>query len=113
MQPDTGATGMGAAQSGPKTRDQKRAEAETRQRAYRAVRDRKERFEAIDDELSRAQSRYDELVALMAKPELYADPPAFEQAMAEFNDLKSRIPPLEEEWMRLSEEIERISAEEP
>ena len=95
--------------SGPKTKEQKRIEAETRNRAYRATRERKDRLRALDAELDAAQRRYDELLALMADPSLYADKGAFDAAMAEYNDVKGRLPRLEEEWMRLSEEIDALS----
>ncbi len=99
------------AASGPKTKEQKRAEAEARNRAYRVTKDRKVRLAVVEGELESAQARHDELVELMADPGLYADPAAFEAAMAEYADLKSRLPGLESEWIALSEEIERLSAE--
>lgn len=97
---------------GRKTREQKRAEAEARNRAYRATRDIKVRLDAVEADLTRAQSRYDELVELMASPHLYADPAAFDAALSEFNAVKALIPGLEEEWMSLTEQIERSSAPE-
>jgi ATP-binding cassette subfamily F protein 3 len=48
----------------------------------------------------------------MATPELYSDSSAFDAAIAEYNALKVRLPKLEDEWMALTEEIERLSAEE-
>ncbi|TLM97947.1 MAG: ABC-F family ATP-binding cassette domain-containing protein, partial [Actinobacteria bacterium] len=99
------------ATSGPKTKDQKRAEAEARNRAYRATKDRKVRLDEVDAELAVAQARHDELVEAMGDPEFYSDKGGFEEALAEYADLKRRIPLLEGEWMQLSEEIERLSAE--
>lgn len=94
--------------AGPKTKDQKRAEAERRNRAYRVTKERKARARKVESELEVAQSRHDELVALMATAELYADPKAFEAAIAEYNALKAALPGLEEEWMRLADEIEAL-----
>lgn len=94
--------------AGPKTKEQKRAEAEARNRAYRATREAKKRFEVVDRELTVAQARHDELIALMAEPEFYSDKLRFDAALAEYAEIKKRIPALEEEWMSLSEEIERI-----
>jgi ATP-binding cassette, subfamily F, member 3 len=94
--------------AGPKTKDQKRAEAERRNRAYRVTKERKTRARKLESELETAQGRHDELVALMATAELYADPRAFEAAIAEYNALKAALPGLEEEWMRLVDEIERL-----
>jgi len=65
----------------------------------------------VEAELEVAQARHDELIELMAEPTLYADREAFDAAMAEYAELKSRLPGLEGEWIRLSEEIERLSEE--
>ena len=97
--------------AGPKTKEQKRQEAEARNRAYRATRGVKGRFEEVEGELTRAQSRHEELVALMAQPELYADQSAFDSALAEYTALRTRIPVLEEEWMKLTEELERLAVD--
>ncbi len=96
---------------GPKTKEQKRAEAEARNRAYRLTKERKTRLAEVDRELSTAQARYDELMALMAQPDLYADQAAFDAALAEYTALKSRMPALEDEWMSLTDEIERLASE--
>jgi ATP-binding cassette subfamily F protein 3 len=96
---------------GPKSKEQKRAEAEARNRAYRATKDRKARLEVVDAELQRAQARHDELVEAMADPAFYSDKGGFEAALAEYAELKRSLPVLEAEWLALSEEIERLSAE--
>lgn len=95
---------------GPKTKDQKRLEAEARTKAYRATRQSRERLEVVDGELSEASSRYDELVTLMADPSLYSDKSAFESALAEFTQLKTRISLLEKEWIELTELVESGSS---
>lgn len=97
--------------SGPKTKEQKRAEAEARNRAYQSTRDHKKRFKQVDAELSAAQARHDELVEAMAAPDFYSDKAVFDVALAEYAGLKKSIPALEEEWIRLSEEIERLEQE--
>jgi ATP-binding cassette subfamily F protein 3 len=96
---------------GPKTREQKRAEAEARNRAYRATREVRKRFDAVDAELSEAQTLHDSLVEQMASPDLYSDRAAFDVAMAEYASLKARIPALEEEWVRLSDELALLSSD--
>ena len=102
---------VAAAASGPKTKEQKRAEAEARNRAYRAGRVGKERLGEVEAELAGLQERHDALVELMAQPQLYEDQSAFDAAMAEYTDVKSRIPALESEWVCLTEEIERATHE--
>ena len=97
--------------AGPKTKEQKRAEAERRNRAYRATKDARSAFERIERELAAVQSRHDELVALMADPEFYEDAPAFESAMKEYAEAKQRLAALEEEWVGAAAELERLEAD--
>jgi ATP-binding cassette, subfamily F, member 3 len=100
-----------AAAAGRKTKEQKRTEADARNRAYAATKSRKARLAVVDVELAAAQARHEELVELMASPDLYADQTAFAAALAEYTALKSRLPVLEEEWITLTDEIERLAAE--
>jgi len=106
-----GADAAAEAIVGPKSKEQKRLEAEARNRSYRATKERKERLGAVDAELAESQRRHDELVERMAQPEFYTDREAFDAALAEYTALKKRIPQLEEEWMTLSEDIERLAAD--
>lgn len=92
--------------SGPKTKEQKRAEAQARAELNKKLKGRRKRLEEIEKALDPARARYDELMVLMASEDLYADPAAFEMAMDEYTQLKKKIPLLEEEWLELSEEIE-------
>lgn len=92
--------------SAPKTKEQKRAEAEARNRAYRALKDSRARLKTVEKELEKDQTRHDELVALMADEALYADHEAFDAAIKEYNQIKARLPKLEEEWMELTQAIE-------
>ncbi|MDP2180980.1 MAG: ABC-F family ATP-binding cassette domain-containing protein [Actinomycetota bacterium] len=98
--------------TGPKTKVQKRVEAEARNRAYRSTRDRRGRLAVIEAQLAEAHERYEALVGRMAHPEFYADREAFDAAMAEFQALKQRMPGLEGEWVSLSEEIEELEGSE-
>ncbi len=97
--------------AGPKTKEQKRAEADARNRAYRATKDGRSRLQAVEKELAQAQARHDELVEAMADPDIYADKGVFDKALAEYTELKKRLPGLEEEWLTLSEEIQRLESE--
>jgi len=89
-----------------KTKEQRRAEAEARNAANKAVRAEKKRLKQIEAELKHAQDRYKELVAQMADEELYNDSERFDKCMKEYNALSKRIPQLEEEWLELTEKIE-------
>ncbi len=97
--------------AGPKTKDQKRAEAEARNSAYRATKAARTRLKPLEQEIAHAQARHDELVAQMAQPDLYSDKGRFEAAMGEYNAIKQRLPELESEWLSLCEEIERLEGD--
>nr|WP_317285305.1 ABC-F family ATP-binding cassette domain-containing protein [uncultured Parolsenella sp.] len=89
-----------------KTKEQRRAEAEARNAASKAMRSTKKRLKEVEAALEPAHKRYDELMELMASEELYADAKKFDEAMAEYNALKKKIPALEEEWLELSTTLE-------
>lgn len=92
-----------------KTKEQRRAEAEARNAQSRALRDTKRRLAEVEAALEPAHARYDELMALMASEELYADATRFDQAMREYQALSKRIPKLEEEWLELTSLLEEAT----
>ena len=93
-----------------KTKEQRRAEAEARNAASKAMRSTKKRLKEVEAALEPAHKRYDELMELMASEELYADAKKFDEAMAEYNALKKKIPTLEEEWLELSTALEEAQS---
>ena len=93
-----------------KTKEQRRAEAEARNAASKAMRSTKKRLKEVEAALEPAHKRYDELMELMASEELYADAKKFDEAMAEYNALKKKIPALEEEWLELSAALEKAQS---
>lgn len=97
---------------GKKTKEQKRAEAQARAELNRRLKDVKARLKKVETALEVKRARYDELMELMASEELYADQDAFSSALAEYNELKQQIPPLEDEWLELSTTIEEETARE-
>ncbi len=101
-----------SAVSGPKTREQKRAEAEARNRAYQATRERKERLASLDVRLQEAQAHHAKLLERMADPAFYENRAAFSAAMEEYSELRGELPRLEEEWLSLTQEIEDLESNE-
>jgi ATP-binding cassette subfamily F protein 3 len=95
-----------------KTKEQKRAEAEARNRAYRATREMRARLSALDIRLGQTQARHDELVELMADPAFYEDADAFGRAMKEYGEVKARLAELEREWVELAGALEQAEAPE-
>jgi ATP-binding cassette, subfamily F, member 3 len=94
---------------GPKSKEQKRAEAEARNRAYRATKDRSKRLHEVERELEDAQARYDELMTAMADPALYADKEAFLETQREYGSVSARLEALTHEWEQLALEIEGLT----
>lgn len=89
-----------------KTKEQRRAEAEERNRRSRALREIKKRLDEVEAALTPAHKRYDELMTLMADEALYNDSQKFDECMAEYQALSKKIPALEAEWLELSEKME-------
>ena len=89
-----------------KTKEQRRAEAEARNAANRALRNERKRLKEVEAALEPMRARYDELMTLMASEELYADSNRFDACMREYNALSKNIPALEEEWLETTEKVE-------
>jgi ATP-binding cassette subfamily F protein 3 len=97
--------------SGPKTKEQKRAEAEARTKAYRSGKNERGRLGEVEEEIAALQTIHDTLLARLGEPDLYADKTAFEVAMAEYGKVKARLATLEREWLQLSETIEVLDTD--
>lgn len=89
-----------------KTREQRRAEAEERNRRNRALKAERDRLREVEAALEPAQARLAELETLMADQELYNDARRFDECMSEYTALSKKVPALEQEWLELSEKIE-------
>ena len=89
-----------------KTKEQRRAEAEKRNRRSRALKETKKRLQEVENALKPAHKRYDELMVAMADEALYNDPQKFDDCMTEYQALSKKIPALEAEWLELSEKME-------
>ena len=85
-----------------KTKEQKRAEAQARQAAAQLLKNERKRLKEVEAALEPMRKRYEELMALMASEELYADAGRFDKAMREYTALSAKIPALEEEWLELT-----------
>ena len=92
--------------SAPKTKEQKRREAEARNRAYAALKNHRKRIAELDAQMERDNARMEELLSLMADPGFYVNEDASSDAIAEHADLKRRLAAAEEEWLSLTEELE-------
>ncbi|MDM8270969.1 ABC transporter ATP-binding protein [Thermophilibacter provencensis] len=94
-----------------KTKEQRRAEAEERNRRNRALKAERDRLREVEAALEPAQSRLKELEALMADQELYNDAKRFDECMTEYTALSKKVPALEQEWLELTEKLEEALGE--
>lgn len=92
--------------SSPKSKEQKRREAEARNRAYAALKNHRKRIAELDKQLERDNKRMEEVLALLADPDFYTREDSTSDVIAEHAQLKKRIAATEEEWLILNEELE-------
>ena len=92
-----------------KTREQRRAEAEERNRRNRALKAERDRLREVEAALEPAQARLAELETLMADQELYNDAKRFDECMTEYASLSKKVPALEQEWLELTEKLEEAA----
>lgn len=92
--------------SAPKTKEQKRREAEARNRAYAVLKNHRKRIAELDAQMERDNARMEEILGLLADPDFYLNEDASSDVIAEHATLKKRIAQAEEEWFLLTEELE-------
>ena len=92
--------------SAPKTKEQKRKEAQARNRAYSALKNHRKRLSELDAIIEKDSARIKELLTLMSDPSFYVNEEASSDAISEHARLKQTLREAEEEWMVLSEELE-------
>jgi ATP-binding cassette subfamily F protein 3 len=96
------------APAGPKSKDERRAEAEARNRLYRGTRDARRRMASLEKELEALNARHEELLGLLADGDTYSDKELFDTTMAEYTTVKRRLEALESEWLAVGEQLESI-----
>lgn len=94
-----------------KTKEQRRAEAEARQKKSSATKDVKRKLDALEKRMERDNARMAEILELMSDPDFYMKEDAATDVIREHGELKSRIEADEAQWLQLSEEMERILEE--
>ncbi len=94
------------APSAKKTKEQKRKEAEARNKAYAALKHHRKRIAELDAQMERDNKRMAELLELLADSSFYTKEDASSDAIAEHAELKQRLAAAEEEWFMLTEEME-------
>jgi ATP-binding cassette subfamily F protein 3 len=92
--------------SAPKSKEQKRREAEARNRVYAALKNQRKRLAELDEALARDNERMSEILELLADPDFYINEVQSSDVISEHARLKQRIAAEEDEWIELSEQIE-------
>jgi ATP-binding cassette subfamily F protein 3 len=85
-----------------KTKEQKRAEAEARNRLYREKNPLKERLSRIESEIAEAEKVFQNLTAALADPELYQDKKRFFETVDAHALAQRKVEELTAEWEQLS-----------
>ena len=82
-------------QSGPKTKEQKRVEAERRNAIYAATHQLKDRLGEVNQELAENNAKMKELLDVLADPDFYTSRDDAQDVIMEHADLKKKIKHLE------------------
>jgi ATP-binding cassette, subfamily F, member 3 len=115
--PESGAAGSGSGQASPagaadtaparrQDDDRKRAEAEQRNRVYRATKQLRARVAAVETDLGAVEAEIAELTRLLADPQVYDDAERVKTLVAQHNAAKDRSRTLTDEWERLLTQLE-------
>ncbi|MCD6307478.1 MAG: ABC-F family ATP-binding cassette domain-containing protein [Candidatus Latescibacteria bacterium] len=91
-------------------REQKRLEAELRNRFYREGKNARERVKAIESEMEILDGRKLKLETALADPSSFGDRAELNDALNEYDDVAKRRDALDEEWLGLSEKLEALRA---
>lgn len=92
--------------SAPKTKEQKRAEAEARNRRHAATKDLRKKIDRLDADLAKWNSRMAEIMELMSDPGFYTNEDESTDVIAEHGRLRAKIDSAEEEWLELNSQLE-------
>jgi ATP-binding cassette subfamily F protein 3 len=103
----SGETGGG----GPKSREQRRAEAELRQELSRRLRPTRKRLTAVEAEIAELESRVAEINEAQADPEVFRDAGRARELAHERREAELRLDSLYEEWSELGERMAGIERE--
>jgi len=92
-----------------KTKEQKRAEAEARNRLYREKNPLKEKLTRIESEIAEAERDFQNLTTALADPELYQDKKRFFETVDAHARAQRKVEELTAEWEQLSAATEQSS----
>lgn len=97
--------------SGPKTKEQKRIEAERRNAIYAATHQLKDRLGEVNQLLAEKNSKMKDLMEVLADPDFYTSRDDAPDVIREHGELKQEIEKLEEEWFDISDKIDKAKCD--
>jgi ATP-binding cassette subfamily F protein 3 len=106
---ENGTAAAAKAPSTHKTKEQKRREAEERNAVSAARKKAQARVEEIERAIAAAETRHQEILAAMEKPETYADGNAAVRLNRELVEQTDRLDRLNEDWADASAEVAALS----
>ena len=89
-------------------REQKRRDADLRNRVYRETKKQQNRVKKIETQIEDNTRTIASIEEKLANPDLFSSRDAFNEALGEYDRLKRDTDTLNDEWMELSLEIEQI-----
>ena len=94
-----------------KSKEQKRIEAEQRNRLYSVAKPIKDKIHKIEKSIKTGEHRLKEIEELMSSGELYKDSDNAKKTTAEYKELKSSLNSLYHDWMKESNKLNKIETE--
>jgi ATP-binding cassette subfamily F protein 3 len=104
-EPRDGGPGQPAARSGPKSKEQRRLEAEARAARSAPLRAARAKVQQLEKEIASLESRQSELTAALEAPETYSEPGKPHALNRELATVVDRLATLTGEWERASTEV--------
>lgn len=102
------ATEGAAVRSGPKTKEQKRAEAEARAARSAPLRNARARVTSLEAEIATLEKQQAELTAALEAPETYQAPGTAQHLNRELSTTVDRLQRATEQWEKASSEVTRL-----
>lgn len=89
-------------------KDQKRLEAELRQKKYKATKDLKKELENIEKNISNLEEAKAKLEILLADPKTFTSPQLAKETNSKYESTKSELELMYEKWATISQQIEEL-----
>jgi ATP-binding cassette subfamily F protein 3 len=99
------------AQDNVSRKEQKRIEAELRQKRFRATKEIIQKIGELEKQISGLEVKETELENKLADEKIYSDPVTVRDVTSEYNKVKEELNYKMAEWSRLSEELQKIESQ--